>query len=265
MPGPLVSVPVTIMRLLGLRIAIRWLNCGLRRLVAFTHMIQYGLDWGARPRPEWYDHFIDQYWQWRARRLPYGWERGIFNLLAMKPDAEVLELCCGDGFNAYHFYSIRARRIVSLDFDPRAIRHAKRNHRAKNVEFVVGDVRTAMPPGPFDHVVWDAAIEHFTEAEIADLMAQIRRRLKPAGMLSGYTIVEGEHLSHEEHEYEFKSKQDLLRFLEPWFANVLVFETVYPGRHNLYFYASDGPLPFDEGWLAKVESKRASGKAGIGA
>ena len=69
------------------------------------------------------------------------------------------------------------------------------------------------------------------------------------GILSGYTIVQiepGKSLSH--HEYEFKDKEDLKRFLEPYFKNITVFETIYPDRHNLYFWASDSILPFSLNW-----------------
>ena len=81
-------------------------------------------------------------------------------------------------------------------------------------------------------------------------MLSIKDRLKLDGVLSGYTIVErddGQKHIHQ-HEYEFASKEDLLRFLQPHFLNVVVFETIYPSRHNLYFWASDGPLPFTSGW-----------------
>jgi SAM-dependent methyltransferase len=108
----------------------------------------------------------------------------------MKQGCKALELCCGDGFNAYFFYSIRVGSILSVDFDPKAIAYAKRNFRAENVTYQIADIRTQMPDGIFDNVVWDAAIEHFTETEIAELMANIKRRLAPAGMLSGFTIVE---------------------------------------------------------------------------
>jgi hypothetical protein len=49
------------------------------------------------------------------------------------------------------------------------------------------------------------------------------------------------------HEYEFKSKEDLLRFFRPHFRNVCVFETIHPDRHNLYFRAQDGTIPFISG------------------
>ena len=171
----------------------------------------------------------------------------------MRQGARVLELCCGDGFNAHHFYSIRAGSIVSVDFDPEAIRAAQRNFEAPNVAYRVADIRTQMPEGTFDNIVWDAAIEHFTEAEIRQLMTAIKSRLTRGGVVSGYTIVEREAgKSHHEHEYEFKSKEDLLRLLQPYFRNVRIFETIYPSRHILYFFAGDADLPFDEAWPPQI-------------
>ena len=100
------------------------------------------------------------------------------------------------------------------------------------------------------NIVWDAAIEHFTEQEIDNMLFDIKRRLASGGVLSGYTIVErhdGNKHIHQ-HEYEFHDKEDLLRFLSPHFQHVKVFETVYPSRHNLSFWASDSTLPFDDAW-----------------
>lgn len=56
-------------------------------------------------------------------------------------------------------------------------------------------------------------------------------------------------------------KEDLLKILAPYFANVKVFETIYPGRHNLYFYASDGIVPFDEKWQSVTSSARSTRSA----
>lgn len=48
-------------------------------------------------------------------------------------------------------------------------------------------------------------------------------------------------------------KEDLLRLLAPHFKNVKVFETIYPTRHNLYFFASEyAALPFDANWTHQV-------------
>ena len=233
------------------RISAGWSAAAHKRLLA--------AQWRLPPQPEHFDHHIDLYYQWLQTRNPLWVERGVFGGLALK-GGDVLELACGDGFNARNFYSLRSRQVVACDFDPKAIATACRRNAAPNVVFLIADIRTQMPAGRFDNVVWDAAIEHFKPDEIHSIMSAIKERLTSDGVLSGYTIVErhdGKKSLHQ-HEYEFQDKEDLMRFLEPWFAQVTVFETVYPDRHNLYFWASDGALPFNEHWTAALHkpSKR---------
>ena len=214
----------------------------------FAHKLLLWWQWGVPPPPEHFDHHIDLHYYWKATRESLWVERGVFSSLCLD-GGDVLELCCGDGFHARNFYSLRSRRIVACDFDPRAIATAKSKNAAPNVEFLVSDIRNAMPAGTFGTVIWDAAIEHFTLDEIAGILPSIRDRLKPRGIMSCYTIVEtGTGLSLPHHEYEFKSKEDLARVLVPHFTNVRVFETISPMRHNLYAWASDGPLPFGDDW-----------------
>ena len=219
------------------------------RWVASAHRRLHAVQWGLPPQPEYFDHDIDLFYQWRTTRNALWVERGVFGSFVLQ-GGDVLELACGDGFNARNFYSLRSRRVMACDFDPTAIALAKRKNAAPNIEYVLADIRTAMPAGQFDNVTWDGAIEHFTPDEMAQILQQIVARLTPRGILSGYTIVErssGEKsLSH--HEYEFQSKEDLARFLAPHFSHVTVFETIYPERHNLYFWASNASLPFRPEW-----------------
>lgn len=223
------------------RIASAWAKSAHKRLMT--------VQWRLPPQPENFDHQIDLFYGWTASRNPQWVERGVYSALALK-GGNLLELCCGDGFNARNFYSLKSKQVMACDFDPKVIRVAKRKNAAPNITFRVADIRTQMPEGRYDNIVWDAAIEHFTETEIQGVLGDIRTRLEPDGILSGHTVVERadgqKQLSH--HEYEFKSKADLLRFLTPFFANVIVFETGYPGRHNLYFWASDAVVPFGQGW-----------------
>ena len=226
---------------------IRWVNFGVRRFSALTHRFQFLVEWSV-DNPEYFDHNIDLYSSWHRSRESFPLERGVFSSFAMSSNSHLLDLCCGDGFNSFYFYSLRAASVTAIDFDLDAIRWAKRNYRAKNLMFTVGDIRTDIPEGPFDNIVWDAAIEHFTESEITKIMERIKVVLVPNGTLSGYTILEpthgGKHL--HQHEYEFHSKEDLGRFLSPHFRNIHIFETVFPTRTNLYFYATDGTLPFEQ-------------------
>jgi len=222
-------------------IATRWVSGSHKRLMA--------VQWGILPHPEHFDHKIDLFYQWLSTRNSLWLERGVFGSLALQ-GGSLLELACGDGFNARNFYSLRSRQVVACDYNPGAIRTAKNKNKASNVDFVLADIRTDMPQGKFENVVWDAAIEHFTEEEIGNILKDIKSRLTEQGILSGYTIVEKQDgtKSLDAHEYEFKSKEDLMRFFTPHFKNVTVFETLYPNRHNLYFWASNGHLPFSSDW-----------------
>lgn len=216
--------------------------------------------------PENFDHEIDLYWQWSVKCLPYWLERGVYSIQALKmfEFPIVVELCCGDGFNAKHFYSTSSSRVLACDFDEKIIKTAKRKNQRNNVVFRVADIRDGIcnifsseELGDVTNIIWDAAIEHFTPLEIKRILIDIKQTLlKQKGILSGYTIVKRDDgKSLEQHEYEFKDMDDLKRFLVPYFENVYVFETVYSDRHNLYFYASDGDIPFGDGWEHGVVGK----------
>jgi SAM-dependent methyltransferase len=230
---------------------VRFNNRILRKISRLFHKIQFLLEWRLS-NPEYFEHQMDLNYQWHNSRAAYPMERGVFSSFALKndnpPSGTTLDLCCGDGFYSYYFYSKRSKSVIGIDFDPVAIKFARKNYNeAGNINYIVGDIRKDIPDGPFDNIVWDAAIEHFTESEIESLVGRIKSVLKADGILSGYTIVEpadgGKHL--HQHEYEFHDKEDLARFLSPHFKNVQVFSTTYPDRINLYFYASNSLLPFD--------------------
>ncbi|MBY0432338.1 MAG: class I SAM-dependent methyltransferase [Rhodospirillales bacterium] len=232
-----------------------------------AHSAKLFHDWNVPPAPEWHDHFIDQYLQLRQSHNTLWMERGVYSIAALKRGGDFLEICCGDGYNSCHFYSPFAKSIIALDFDPTAIAHAQKYNNANNVQFILADIRTDFPIGEYDNIIWDAAIEHFTEEEISKIMKSIKLSLKSGGILSGYTLVEndtGEKQLHQ-HEREFSSKQDLANFLSPYFRNVSVFETIHPTRHNLYYYASDFAVPFDSDWsgmLKVVSTQPAPGGDG---
>ena len=223
-----------------------------RKISSGAHHLQFLIEWGV-DNPEYFDHFVDQHYAWKNSRNSLMWERGVYSNLALQASTtpskqpKVLELCCGDGFMTYHFYSLLADRVIAIDFDEYAIHRAKTNCGNENIEYLVGDIRKDIPESKFDNIIWDAAIEHFTENEIIDLMSTIKSRLNSGGILSGYTIKEDHegHMHLHQHEYEFHNKEDLARFLKPHFRNVQVLETKFPNRTNLYFYASDEKLPFE--------------------
>jgi len=221
-----------------------------KRWASSAHKRLFWAEWIIPTNPEFLDHQIDLHYLWLKTRTSFWLEKGVFGSLALKRGGKVLELCCGDGFLTRNFYSAIAESVIACDFDKNAISTAKRKNSASNITFILSDIRYKMPNGIFDNIVWDAAIEHFTPDEINPIIKNIKERLTgKEGILSGHTIVErAEGKSLEQHEYEFKDMADLQRFLIPYFRNVIVFETIFPQRHNLYFWASDGTIPFSDRW-----------------
>jgi SAM-dependent methyltransferase len=223
-------------------LAARWSSAAHRRLMR--------AQWSLPPMPAHFDHHIDLHYQWLRERNPLWLERGIFSLLALK-GGDVLELACGDGFNARNFYSMKSRRVVGCDIDPRALATARRKNAAPNIEYVSADIRVALPAGRFENIVWDFAfplVQYFEPAQVDGILRLIRERLAPEGVLSGYTLALHDEPAGTQGGYEFRRLEDLRAFLQPHFRQVVVFETLYPTRRNFYFWASDGCLPMTRDW-----------------
>jgi SAM-dependent methyltransferase len=142
---------------------LKGINWFMRVLVGWTHFAQFALQWGTNPDPNGSIIFSTSTGSGAQRTTACVVERGVFSRLVLKENSRMLEICCGDGFNARHFYASRARSIIALDFDEDAIPHARRYNSAPNITFIKQDIRAGLPEGPFDNIVWDAAIEHFTE------------------------------------------------------------------------------------------------------
>ena len=230
-----------------------------RKLTEKIHRMQYLVEWSV-DNPEHFDHYMDLHFQWKKTRHSFPMERGVFSSYALKGMHEnnkglTLDLCCGDGFYTYYFYSLNSVKVIGMDFDPLAIWSAKKYNKADNVEFILGDIRKDIPSGPFDNVIWDAAIEHFTADEIVQIMQNIKKSLTKEGILSGYTIQEKKHGKHlHQHEYEFHDKEDLSNFLKPYFKNIQILQTNFSQRINYYFFASDGELPFSNQKIFNISS-----------
>jgi SAM-dependent methyltransferase len=224
---------------------LRLFNAGLRALCAGLHHFQYKVEGFLRPSAEWFDHEVDVHWQWVAKQRSMFLERGVLNTLAMRPGAEVLELCCGDGFNAHRFYAGRGSRVLAVDYNTSALRHARRYHARANVEYRQCDLRSEFPEGTFDNIVWDSAIHHFTPPEASAILASAKARLRPAGVLSGYTVIEP-HAEYAFTRMRFSAPEELAELLGGVFTHVAVHETPDALRRNLYFFASETPtaLPF---------------------
>ena len=196
--------------------------------------------WSRSHPPEWFDHRADLY-RWAELRVPFWVERGVFSREVMFQGCRVLDLCCGDGFYPYYFYSGTASQIDAVDRDPTAIIHARKWHGHPTIRYVQQDlIADEFPDTDYDVITWDGAIEHFSLDEIRQVLQKCVKAMKtPYGVLNGYTIIARDSgKSHPDHQHEFCSAEELKNLLRESFPFVGTLETKYPERHNLYFRAA---------------------------
>jgi 2-polyprenyl-3-methyl-5-hydroxy-6-metoxy-1,4-benzoquinol methylase len=231
---------------------------GSRWLASLAHFGLYIVQWGIKPTPEWFDHNLDAYWQWPKKKNSSWLERGFFNSLCLE-GGSALELTCGDGFYTSRFYARKLKNMVACDRDAKAIASARKYSSADNVNYVVADILTSMPSGEFNHVIWDFGFpwcDHFTAQQVDAVVVQAKGRLCPNGVFSGYLALLSDPKERgrmdSAGEVSFRDIGALKAFLQRHFAHTCVIETSSPGRRNAYFYASDGIVPFNEGWIHRV-------------
>jgi hypothetical protein len=136
--------------------------------------------------------------------------------------------------------------VVGVDANGEAVAHARRFNAAENLSYEQCDIRRTLPDGPFDNVVWDSALHHFTPDETGKVLALVKERMTPGAVLSGYTEVED--IPYAYRKVDFRDKADVAALLGRAFAHVMVVDTPDPERTNIYFFASDDRerLPLDE-------------------
>jgi SAM-dependent methyltransferase len=101
--------------------------------------------------------------------------------LDMVEGLDVLDIASGEGYGSMLLAS-RAKRVVGVDVETRAVEHARHTYYRPNVRFLVGDC-TEIPvaDASFDVVVSFETIEHIEEHD--RMLAEVRRVLRPGGRL----------------------------------------------------------------------------------
>ena len=107
----------------------------------------------------------------------------IWNLLALEPGMEVLDLACGHGRIANRL-ATRGCRVTGLDATPLFLDRARGDAagRGVRVDYVQGDMRELPWTGRFDRVVnWFTSFGYFNDAGNRRVLAQVAQALRPSG------------------------------------------------------------------------------------
>ena len=227
--------------------ALRRCNAVLRAVCAGSHHLQYKVEGFLRPSAEWFDHEIDVYWQWAARQRSMFLERGVLNTLAIRPGPRYWRSAAATASTPSSTPSAAHTCSPSTTVAKRSPTWCRFHARA-NIEYRACDILQSIPEGPFDNVIWDSAMHHFTLSEVAVILASDIARWRPAASSPGCTVIEpGEDYAYA--RLQFQGPEPLADVLAGEFAHVSVLETPDAMRRTLYFFASDvaSALPFAEG------------------
>lgn len=162
---------------------------------------------------------------------PIPVEAGIMGLLAIKKGDEVLELGCGDGFEAKNFFSSKAFHLTAVDSDPSAIRHAVKNNQAKNITYKLCDITRDMTVGNFDSIIWNRGPELFSRPVCESIISGIKLRLNGHGILAGSTVISPTNAW-------LGSPSDIETIISRYFGHVKLMESSW-SPETFYFFASE--------------------------
>ncbi|MFD2659287.1 methyltransferase domain-containing protein [Paenibacillus thailandensis] len=95
----------------------------------------------------------------------------------------VLDIACGEGYGAYQL-SKQAKEVIGMDIDPKTIEIAKNSYVNQNLRFLCGDAKKIeIPNNSIDIIVSFETIEHMNENDQIEFLNEIKRILKPDGIL----------------------------------------------------------------------------------
>ena len=110
---------------------------------------------------------------WHRYRAVVPWVRGC----------SVLDVGAGDGYGAYAL-AADARFVTAVDVDPETVRHALGRYQRANLRYVVASATDLpFPDAAFDVVTMFEMIEHVSSTDQERTLREIRRVLRPGGLV----------------------------------------------------------------------------------
>ncbi len=96
----------------------------------------------------------------------------------LKPDAVILDICCGDGFLCDFLSVINYKRYIGIDISREAIRQAllRQNKRAC---FIKTEASNYIPESQFDIIIFNECLYYFNDP--LSIVKRYERYLKSGG------------------------------------------------------------------------------------
>ncbi len=150
---------------------------------------------------------------------------------------KVLDIACGAGYGSA-LLAQTAAEVMGVDISPEAVTHARAAYPLANLQFVVGQASAIPDSGQelFDVVVSFETIEHVDQSTQQAFLKEIKRVLKPEGMLIISTPNKLVYSDLPKYHNEFHVKEFYFRefktFLQQYFKETAFLgQRVYAGSH----------------------------------
>jgi len=180
---------------------------------------------------DWYDHRLhlltDQAWS------PF-WTMSADHVMRKIPsDGKFLNLCAGDCFYDYHYYSKQASEVWCIDRNQTSNYIANRVHKKENMKIILSDIfNYQYPEKYFDTICIRGAIEHFNDKQMEDIINIVKHALKDNGWFVGDTPKATHDCVH--HIKEFENEEELKQFMLKYFR-IVETNSFKCGRDTLFW------------------------------
>lgn len=130
----------------------------------------------------------------------------------------VLDAACGEGYGS-NILSGYAKTVIGLDLDDNTIKNAEEKYASDNLSFIQGSIENLpFENNMFDVVVSFETVEHVDDEIQKKFLTEIKRVLKPDGLLIMSTpnkkiytdLVSGENLFHKK-EFYYQEYKDYIK------------------------------------------------------
>ena len=189
-----------------------------KRYASIHGLIIHNLDWTLKTRHDsYYDHEISLYnWRYKPSQCEFMDGMSLARMLINKGE-NILDLCCGNGFNSYLFFSDIASSVDAIDYSSKAINYAISNYHSDSINFICGDIlKYSFKQFHYDLVVWSSAIAYFSPENRRKVFSIIHYVLKKNSLLYVKTPLENfnctagstqkESIYHIVDRYQFESE-----------------------------------------------------------
>ena len=145
----------------------------------------------------------------------------IVDKLELKADHLVLDLCCGNGLLSAEMAQ-RCDTVVGVDFCEKLVEDIELRG-SKNIVGIIADIlNVQFRAESFHRILFAAALQHFTQAQVIRLLKDQARYLKPGGILLITDILDNQRIwnfydNAEREDIYFQTTMDGTPILGTWF------------------------------------------------